>query len=596
MSFDVGENIGPYQIVEKLGQGGMATVFKAYHASLDRYVAIKALHPAFHQDESFAARFQREARVVAKLEHPHIVPIYDYAEHEGRPYLVMKFIEGDTLKARLDEGPLTADEINKMVDAIGSALGYAHQQGILHRDIKPSNVLLAKDGQIYLADFGLARIAQSGESTLSSDMVMGTPQYISPEQAMGRGDLDQRTDLYSFGVMLYEMVVGRVPFNADTPFAIIHDHIYSPLPLPHTVNPNVPEQVERVLLKALAKERDDRFDNANKLVAAFKDAWHEAGVPMQGTFIRVSQAMKQADIPAVKAVPSKPTPPKVEEKPQAVVATNGSEATRESGSSVWMWVSIGLAILLCVGLLVIVRSNRLVAALIKRNNQNSPAIVATVTLMNPPTAAVNVAANTPPPTQGVQPSGDADTLLNAALDAWRHHDLQRSMDELNQAVTLKADQTDWLTEAGTQMFDAQQYIGAAFAYVRAAQNFKPNQQPLPREIHDRLEQSFYFGATMDDFTKYIPLEQVKQNDPPLGTMAEARYSLLHNNMDLAHRDLDQLLHLQPDWPVAQLVNAEILLHDGKKLEARRILQDLSQGPRAPDWVKEQAGILLGQSQ
>src|ERR1043165_4981145 len=339
MSFDVGENIGPYRIVEKLGQGGMATVFKAYHASLDRYVAIKALHPAFHQDESFAARFQREARVVARLEHPHIVPIYDYAEHEGRPYLVMKFIEGDTLKARLDEGPLTADEINKMVDAIGSALGYAHQQGILHRDIKPSNVLLAKDGQIYLADFGLARIAQSGESTLSSDMGMGTPQYISPEQAMGRSDLDQRTDLYSFGVMLYEMVVGRVPFNADTPFAIIHDHIYSPLPLPHTVNPNVPEQVERVLLKALAKERDDRFDNANKLVTAFKQAWHEAGVPMQGTFIRVSQAIKQADIPAVKAVPSapaKPTPPKVEEKPQAVVAATGSEAKRESESSVWM--------------------------------------------------------------------------------------------------------------------------------------------------------------------------------------------------------------------------------------------------------------------
>src|SRR6185369_17391663 len=118
MSFDVSENIGQYRIVEKLGQGGMATVFKAYHASLDRYVAIKALHPAFHQDESFAARFQREARVVAKLEHQHIVPIYDFAEHEGRSYLVMKFIEGDTFKARLDQGTFSADEINKVVNAI----------------------------------------------------------------------------------------------------------------------------------------------------------------------------------------------------------------------------------------------------------------------------------------------------------------------------------------------------------------------------------------------------------------------------------------------------------------------------------------------
>ncbi|HXQ34367.1 MAG TPA: serine/threonine-protein kinase, partial [Anaerolineales bacterium] len=174
MPFAVGENVGPYRIIEQLGQGGMATVFKAYHASLDRYVAIKALHPAFNQDVTFEARFQREARVVARLEHPHIVPVYDYAEYEKRPYLVMKFIEGDTLKARLDKGPLASEEIARIVDAVGSALSYAHRQGVLHRDIKPSNVLVAKDGQMYLADFGLARIAQSGESTLSSDMIMGT--------------------------------------------------------------------------------------------------------------------------------------------------------------------------------------------------------------------------------------------------------------------------------------------------------------------------------------------------------------------------------------------------------------------------------------
>src|SRR4026208_1200596 len=169
MSFNIGDNIGPYKITEQLGQGGMATVFKAYHASLDRYVALKVLHPAFREDVTFAARFQREARVVAKLEHAHIVPVYDYAEHEKRPYLIMKFIEGDTLKAKLDKGPLSSEEISKIVDAVGLALSYAHRQGVLHRDIKPSNVLVARDGQMYLADFGLARIAQSGESTLSSD-------------------------------------------------------------------------------------------------------------------------------------------------------------------------------------------------------------------------------------------------------------------------------------------------------------------------------------------------------------------------------------------------------------------------------------------
>src|SRR5215210_6288085 len=305
MPFNVGENVGPYRIIEQLGQGGMATVFKAYHASLDRYVAIKALHPAFNQDVTFEARFQREARVVARLEHPNIVPIYDYAEHEKRPYLVMKFIEGDTLKAKLDKGPLSSEEISKIVDAVGSALSYAHREGVLHRDIKPSNVLVANDGQMYLADFGLARIAQSGESTLSSDMIMGTPQYISPEQAMGKKDLDERTDLYSFGVMLYEMVVGQVPFNADTPFSVIHDHIYSPLPLPHTVNKNVPGSVERVLLKALAKDRDDRYESISQMVTAFKDAWTAAGVPMQGTFIKISPSLNLPEKAVARSEPAK---------------------------------------------------------------------------------------------------------------------------------------------------------------------------------------------------------------------------------------------------------------------------------------------------
>src|SRR5512133_204361 len=167
MPFTSGLQIGPYRILEQLGQGGMATVYKAYHASLDRYVAIKVLHQAFMEDANFLARFQREARLVARLEHPNIVPIYDYADHEGRPYLVMKYIEGDTLKARLAKGALSAAEITHVVESVGSALAYAHRQGILHRDIKPSNVLLDTDGHVWLADFGLARIASAAESTLS---------------------------------------------------------------------------------------------------------------------------------------------------------------------------------------------------------------------------------------------------------------------------------------------------------------------------------------------------------------------------------------------------------------------------------------------
>lgn len=282
MSLRVGENIGPYQLLEQIGEGGMGTVFKAYHPALDRYVALKIIHPAFREDQTFIARFQREARLVAKLEHPHIVPIYDYSEYEKVAYLVMKFIEGSTLKERLAQGPLNFYEVLQVVDSVGSALAYAHSQGVLHRDIKPSNVLLGTNGVMYLADFGLARIAQAEVSTLSSESTLGTPHYVSPEQAMGRNDLDKRTDIYSFGVMLYELVVGQPPFNAKTGYAIIHDHIYTPPPLPRTLNPHLSESVEQVLLKVLAKDPNDRFDTVDQMVLAFKNAWLNANNTTQG--------------------------------------------------------------------------------------------------------------------------------------------------------------------------------------------------------------------------------------------------------------------------------------------------------------------------
>jgi tetratricopeptide (TPR) repeat protein/predicted Ser/Thr protein kinase len=269
--FIVGENVGPYRITRQLGVGGMATVWKAYHAALDRYVAIKVLHPSFKEDPQFTARFQREARIVAKLIHPHIVPIYDFSEHEGMSYLVMRYIDGRTLKAVLKEGPLSLDEMMDILEPAGRALAYAHEQGVLHRDIKPSNFILSSEGDVFLTDFGLARMAETTDSTLSRDMLVGTPQYISPEQARGE-TLDARTDIYSLGVVLFEMLTGKVPYDADTPYAVIHDHIFSPLPLPTQFKADIPEVVERVVLKALAKDRNDRFENVREMVSALEES------------------------------------------------------------------------------------------------------------------------------------------------------------------------------------------------------------------------------------------------------------------------------------------------------------------------------------
>jgi len=287
MQITAGTLVGPYEIVEQLGRGGMATVFKARHTVLDRDAALKFLDLAFLEDPEFVKRFRHEARVIAGLDHPNIVPVFDFSEHEGLPYLVMKFVEGETLKARLERGKLSTAHIAEMVQAIGNGLSYAHEQGVLHRDVKPSNVLLGKDGSIYLSDFGLARMAASAQSTLSREFMLGTPQYISPEQARSEPNLDARTDVYSFGILIYELLVGQVPFDADTPISIIHDHLYTPPPRPSAEAPGMPEDVDRVILRALAKDKKERFATVDEMVEALRESmqavWPSTAAPSMAT-------------------------------------------------------------------------------------------------------------------------------------------------------------------------------------------------------------------------------------------------------------------------------------------------------------------------
>jgi len=272
---EIGEQVGLYRVVELLGEGGTAAVFKAHHSVLDRHVALKILHPTFLEDSDFLRRFQREARVVAGFDHPNIVPLFDFAEHRGMPYLVMKFIQGETLKTRLARGPVSSQQTLQIVGAVGEALSYAHERGVLHRDIKPSNVLLGEEGSVFLSDFGLARIVSEGESTLSREMTMGTAEYISPEQIRAEPDLDERTDIYSFGVLIYELVAGHVPFHADNPVSTIRHHLDSDPPSLSEQDPGVPKTVERVVLKAMAKEREGRFRSVKEMVSAFRIAAEE---------------------------------------------------------------------------------------------------------------------------------------------------------------------------------------------------------------------------------------------------------------------------------------------------------------------------------
>jgi serine/threonine protein kinase len=272
MAFIIGETVGPYKVEAQIGQGGMATVYKAYHPMLDRHVAIKVMDSSLVKEPDFIERFKREARAIAKLDNPHIVPVYGFDEHNGQPYIVLKFIDGKTLRDRMKESLLSKPEIFEIITAVGDGLQYAHYRGVLHRDTKPSNVLISSDGHVFLTDFGLARFVEN-VSSLTGDMIVGTPHYISPEQAVNADTLDEGTDIYSFGVMIYEMVVGCLPFDGDTTFTVIEDHIYKDPPPPTSIKPDLPVELERVILKALEKKRSDRYARISDLVYAFKKSW-----------------------------------------------------------------------------------------------------------------------------------------------------------------------------------------------------------------------------------------------------------------------------------------------------------------------------------
>jgi len=226
----VGQTLGAYTILSKIGQGGMAVVYKAYEPALDRYVAIKILPPLLASDPGFSARFENEAKAIAKLNHPNILPIYSFGQQSNISYLVMRFIQAGTLKERMGR-PLDLPYISEIMHQVADAMHYAHENGIIHRDIKPSNILMANEHWPLLTDFGLAKMMESAAHLTATGVGIGTPAYMSPEQAQGL-PVDRRTDIYSLGIMLYEMVIGKVPYEADTPMGIVLKHISAPLPLP----------------------------------------------------------------------------------------------------------------------------------------------------------------------------------------------------------------------------------------------------------------------------------------------------------------------------------------------------------------------------
>jgi tRNA A-37 threonylcarbamoyl transferase component Bud32 len=327
----IGKAFGPYTIVEKIGEGGMAVVYKGYQESLNRYVAVKVLRGELARDQQFIARFRREALASGGLNHPNILHVYDAGVAHGVYYIVMDYAQAGSLKDLMVRGPLDPERAMSIAAQVADALDYAHRQGLVHRDVKPTNILLTSEGRPLLGDFGIAKVLYETSKLTRTGTSIGTPDYMAPEQIQGEA-VDGRTDLYALGIVLFEMLTGRVPFRATTPAALLYKHVNEPPPPLRSLGIEAPAWLQAVLDRALAKHPQDRFQRGSQF----------------------AQALRQQYVPGVAQRPPtrredgrarRPTPPPSERRratpPPTAVASGG-------GGLVWILVAAIAVVFLAV--------------------------------------------------------------------------------------------------------------------------------------------------------------------------------------------------------------------------------------------------------
>lgn len=323
----IGRRLGKYEITELLGQGGMATVYKGYQPDIDRFVAIKVLPPHPGQNAHFVDRFRLEAKTIAGLQHPHILPMHDYGSDGDILYLVMAYVSGGSLKDRIERGPMSVNETEAIVRQVASAMDYAHRRGVIHRDIKPDNILLDAEGHALLADFGIVKLLEGDKTTglTATGGVLGTPAYMAPEQSQGMS-ITEKADIYSLGVIVYEMLTGRQPYQADTPMQVMLKHITDPVPSVLEVRGNLPPALEPVMMRVLSKNPEDRYNTASDFAQEFLRALHRDGSDftlreVSGTGVRTKENSATMTPPA--RTPVEPAQPVISHQTPAAPMYTG---------------------------------------------------------------------------------------------------------------------------------------------------------------------------------------------------------------------------------------------------------------------------------
>ncbi len=376
----IGKQIGGCEILGIVGHGGMATVYRAQQVSMNRTVAIKVLPRQYMNDDTYLQRFHREVEIVARLEHRNIVPVHDYGEYEGQPYIVMRYMPAGSVDDLLLNGPIDVDKILSLIEQIAPALDYAHAKNVLHRDLKPSNVLMDDGGGAFLTDFGIARIlGEQNLPSITTQGVVGTPSYMSPEQAQGQ-PLDNRSDVYALGVMLFEMATGRRPFLSDTPYGVAVMQVTTPPPSPRAINPTLSIPFEQVVFKALKKQKEERYSNAATLAEALRRALDppassvhdtQPGIPKPTKPVPIRQNQPVQSPPQPQIMPVAPaytpqTPPPQQVSSKAIASAWRRQKRERPGN---LWLSAALGGVIGCGLLTIIV---IVIAIIISSMQNAP--------------------------------------------------------------------------------------------------------------------------------------------------------------------------------------------------------------------------------